>query len=601
MVDRIGYGAVQSFCPPNEGIAVAASPIDRSIQTAKRRLVGQLLLNRVCVALTVAGIAAFAWFLIQPFALPEISETWRMRIPGGFAVVSVIAGIVGALRAAPSPVNVALAIDQRFELRERVTTAVALSPELRESSAGQALWQDATAKVSEVRVKDGFPIRPKRSAVAVPLLAAGAIAASLWWNPAALGINPGDDVAKPATKNGDATLANLAKKKAPVAKPPVNTPERPNKSKELKDLEEELTKLQEKYAKDPYEETPEKQREKAAELVNLEEKAKKLAEEKALKLRELEDKFAKLEKLKKDPEFNDGPADGLNDALSKGDLKKAEDEIDELKKKAKNKMLDKQDQEKLERQLEKVKSELERLQRDKEKEEQKKEQEEKKDELKKEIEKKKEMGENAEQLERELEKIEKQQKEQQAAEEQLQDLAEKLQKAAEAAKAGDLERLADELDKAKGELEKLEGEIQDFQEAEQQLQKLREERQGAAQAGGRKVSGEGDGTEKGDGTQPGPGGKQGGIGAGQRPINDDAQTGSVEEKVRSPFDPRGKKVYGGTTKGPGFKKTSETELGKEIQQAVQEAPAAADSQRLPRDSRDAVKEYYEKLGGTRKK
>jgi len=587
---------------PFEDITVAASAIDRTMRTARRRLLGQLLVNRIAVGLTIAFAAALVWFVVQPFALPNLGENLRWWVLGGCSAVGIFAGIVAAVRAAPSQVNVALAIDQRFELRERITTAVALSPQLRESSAGQALWHDAAAKLSDVRVKDGFPIRPKRSAMAVPLLAGLAIAASLWWNPAALGINPGEEGTKPGTKNGDATLTNLPKKKAAAAKPPtVNTPERPNKSKELKDLEEELAKLQDKYSKDPHEDTPEKQREKAADLVNLEEKAKKLAEQKAEKLRELEDKLAKLEKLKKDPEFNDGPADGLNDALSKGDLKKAEDEIDELKKKAKNKMLDKQDQEKLERQLEKIKSELERLQRDKEKEEQKKEQDEKKDELKKEIEEKKKKGENAEQLERELEKIEKQQKEQQAAEEQLQDLAERLEKAAQAAKEGDLERLADELDKAKGELEKLEGEIQDFQEAEQQLQKLKEDRQGAAKAGGKKVAVEGEGDEKGDGTQPGPGGKKGGQGAGERPIVEDAKTGSVEEKVRSPFDPKGKKVYGGTTKGPGFKKKSEAELGKEIDQAVQEAPAAADSQRLPRDSRDAVKEYYEKLGGTGKK
>jgi len=567
---------------------VAASPIDRSLLIAKRRLVGQLLLNKVGIALSFAFLAAIVLVIVQSFAFATVGEKLRWWILGGCGAFGLIAGIIATYRASPSPVNVALAVDERFALRERITTAVALTPELRASSAGQALWNDATAKLADVRVKDRFPIRPRRSAAFVPFLAALAIAAVLWWNPDALGITGNGEDTKPQLKNADTVLSNVAKKKAAAKPPAVNTPERPNKSKELKDLEEDLAKLQDKYSKDPHEETPEKQREKAAELVSLEEKAKKLSEQKAQKLRELEDKLAQLEKLKKDPEFNDGPADGLNDALSKGDLKKAEEELDELKKKAKNKKLDKQDQEKLERQLDKIKSELERLKRDKEKEEQKKEQEEKKDELKKEIEKKKQMGENAEQLERELEKIEQQQKQERAAEEQLQDLAEKLGKAQEALKQGDLERLADELEQAKGDLEKLEGEIQDFQEAEQQLQKLREERQACAKAGGQKVAGQGEG-------------KKGGQGAGERPIDDTAKTGSVEEKVRSPFDPKGKKVYGGTTKGAGFKKKSESELGKEIEQAVQEAPAAADSQRLPRDARDAVKEYYEKLGGTGKK
>jgi chemotaxis protein histidine kinase CheA len=576
---------------------VAASPIDRSLRLAKRRLIQQLLLNKVVVALSFTLVAALVWFVVQPFAFPALSEKLRWWVLGGCGVAGIIAGCIAAFRAAPSQVNVALAIDQRFELRERITTAVALSPELRESSAGQALWADATAKVSEVRVKDRFPVRPKRSSLAVPVLAACAIAACLWWNPEALGVTGDSDSSKPGTKTGDqATLTNVVKKKAPAKPPAVNTPEREKKSKELKELEEELAKLQEKYAKDPHEETPEKQREKAAELVALEEKAKKLAEQQLQKLQQLEQKFAQLEKLKKDPDFNDGPAKELNDALSKGDIKKAEEEIDELKKKAKEKKLDKQDQEKLERQLDKIKSELERLQRDKEKEEKKKEEEEKKDELKKEIEKKKEKGENAEQLERELEKMEKQQKQDAETEQQLKDLAEKLGRAQQAAKEGDLERLAEELEQAKGEFEKLEGQIEDFKETEQELQRLKGERQEASKAGGKKVAAQGQGEGEEGGNKQGPGGT--GQGSGQRPINEDAKTGSVDEKVRGPFDPKGKKIYGGTTRGPSFTKKSETELGKEIEQAVQEAPAAADAQRLPRDARDAVKEYYEKLGGT---
>ena len=577
------------------GSKVALSPIDRSLRIARRRLVGQLLLNKLVTSLSFAFGAAILWFAVQPFAFPTLGESSRWWVLAGCAAVGIVAGCIAAFLASPTPVDVALAIDQRFELRERITTAVALSPELRESSAGQALWADASAKVSDVRMKDQFRVRPERRAFAVPVLAALAVAASLWWNPEALGVIGDGEGTKPGTKTGDAaTLANAPKKKSPAAKPPApNTPERGNKSKELSELESELAKLQEKYAKDPYEESPEKQREKAAELVALEEKTKKLAEQQSQKLRELEQKFAQLEKLKKDPDFNDGPAKDLNDALSKGDIKKAEEEIDELRKKAKDKKLDTDDQEKLERQLDKIKSELERLQRDKEKEEKKKEEEEKKDELKKEIEKKKQQGENAEQLERELEKLEKQQKQEQAAEQQLQDLAEKLGKAKEALEKGDLEQLAEELGQAKGELEKLEGEIEDFKEAEGQLQKLREERRAAAEAGGQKVvvAGQGEG-------KPGNGPSSTGEGSGKRPINDDAKTGSVDERVRSPFDPKGKKVYGGTTRGPAFTKKSETELGEEIQQAVQEAPAAADAQRLPRDSREAVKEYYEKLGGT---
>ena len=75
-------------------------------------------------------------------------------------------------------------------------------------------------------------------------------------------------------------------------------------------------------------------------------------------------------------------------------------------------------------------------------------------------------------------------------------------------------------------------------------------------------------------------------------------TSWTEEKQKGLFDPRGKKVYGGGVRGPAFTKKSSVELGKQIQEAVQEAPSAVDAQRLPRDARDSVKEYFENLGGS---
>jgi hypothetical protein len=73
----------------------------------------------------------------------------------------------------------------------------------------------------------------------------------------------------------------------------------------------------------------------------------------------------------------------------------------------------------------------------------------------------------------------------------------------------------------------------------------------------------------------------------------------VDERVRSPFDVKGKKSFGGLTKGQAFTKKTDKELGSAIQQAVQDAPGSVDVQKLPRDARESVKEYFEKLGGTK--
>ena len=592
---------------------MAVSTIDQAVRTARSRLVRQSFVNGLGLSWAAALALVVAWFVAQPMLFDHPPESLRWIVLGSALALGLIIAVVRTRLSSPTSERVALEIDNRFQLRERITTAVALPSELRNSSAGQALFNDAEHKLSRLNVSEKFPLEPRRHLLSIPVLALVLGAIVLWWNPIAMGLTTtdGDDAAR---KTQDQTVAAQTpiKKKQPLP-PKANAdapPERPNKGKGLKDLEEELAKAHDKFAKDPYEDSPEKQREKAAELAMLENKTQKFVEQKVDKLQELQEQFQKLDDLNKDKDFEDGPAKDFNDALSKGDLKKAKEEVDELKKKAKDKKLDEKDQEKLERQLDKIKKELERLDRDKKKEneEQKKEREEKKKELEKEIDKAKQENKDASQLEREREKIEKQEQQEREAGEQLKELGESLGGAQKGLETMDLEKVAEELDKAGKQIEKIEGEVQDFKEAESQLQKLKEERREAASQGDKSDKGEktqgapmpGDGGEKsqepGKPNKSGP--NKGGIGAGQRAINEDAKTGSQDEKIRSPFDPNGKKTFAGTTRGPAFTKKTEAELGKEIQQRAQEAPAGADAQRLPRDARDSVKEYFEKLGGT---
>ena len=592
---------------------MAASPIDRSVRIARSRLLRQSFINNLGVCWLAALGLIVVWFIAQPMLIETPPASLRWIVLGSGLALGFIAAVWRTWSTAPSAEHAALEIDNRFQLRERITTAVALPPELRNTSAGQALFADAENKLAPLNVSEKFPLAPRRHLLGVPALGLALGALAMWWNPVAMGLTQTDEEKEAAQKIQDQTVAaqTPTKKKSEKPKAAVEAPpERPNKGKGLKDLEEELAKAHDKFAKDPFEETAEKQREKAAELAQLETKTQKFVEEKHDQLQELKEQFQKLDKLNMDKEFEDGPAKDFNDALSKGDLKKAKEEIDELKKKAKDKKLDEKDQEKLERQLDKIKKELERLDRDKQKvnEEKKKEREEKKKELEKEIDKAKQENKDASELEREREKIEKQEQTEREAGEQLKDLANNLGGAQKGLEEKDLEKVAEELEKAGKGLEKIEGEVQDFQEAESQLQKLKEERREAAGQGekgqkGEKGQGQGEGEPMpGEGTEPGQKkkgpGTSGGIGAGQRPINDDAKTNSQDEKIRSPFDPDGKKTFAGSTRGPAFTKKTEAELGKEIQQRAQEAPAGADAQRLPRDARDSVKEYFEKLGGT---
>ena len=558
----------------------ALSPIERSVARARRRLFVQSLVNALIVGWAVGLGVGLGWLFAEPWVLESPPAWSKWAVVAGAAALGTALAVWRAVRSTPSREATALEIDTRFGLRERVTTALTLAERDAATPAGQAVVADAAAKVAPLKVADRFPVRVRWHALAVPALAGCLAAAAVFYHPDPARVQAGED--DPAAKKpGDAAkiAANSQKKAVPFTKPKApDELDRGAKSEKMKDLETELDKLAEKWAKDPFADTPEKQREKVTEATKMEEKLKEFSREKLEKLSQMEKQLAQLDKLNKDKDFSDGPAKGLNDALAKSDLKKAKDEVDELRKKAKNKDLDKKEQEKLAKQLDKMKDEVEKLSRNKEREE----------ELKKLIDKAKEEGRDAESLERELEKTQSETKE---SSEALQDLAQSLKRAQQAAEKGDLDELSRELEKVGDRIKETEGELKDLEDAQEYLQRLKAEKEKACKAC--QGQGQGKGNGKGDTDQP----NDGGIGEGRRPINEDAKTSSQDERIKGLFDPTGKKSYGGATRGPAFNKKTTAEFGKEIREAVQEAPVAADSQRLPRDARDAVKEYFQSLGG----
>ena len=555
-----------------------SAPIARAVRAARRRLILQALLNRLAAGWAAALLLALGWLLAEPWLLESPPANLKWVVAGVLAAAGTVAAVVAALRAAPTAGTTALELDARFGLKERVTTALGLGPTAA-TPAGSAVLADATESVKALSVRSKFPVGLPQRAVAVPTLAGALALAAVFYHPntarteaTEAGVaakKPTDPLAPPPQQD--------AKKADPTTRPkPADRVERSDKSEKLKDLEAELDKVRDKYLADPDREKPEKQREKVADLTALEDKMKKFQDEKFDKLARAEQQLKQLDKLSRDQEFADGPAKEFNDALSKGDLKQAKDALDELTKKARDKKLDGKDEEKLAKQLDKMKQEMEKLARNKERE----------DKLKKLIDQAKREGRDAEALERELGDLQRDAKESSEAMEQL---ASRLNRAREAAEKGDLEQLASELEAAGRELKNMEGELQDIEDVGEFLQRLKGEKCEACKKCGGQCKGEGEG----DSDEP----NNGGIGKGHRPENKDAKSSSQDERLRGLFDPRGRKSFGGSTKGQAFNKRTTADLGTEIREAVQEAPQAADGQRLPRDARDAVREYFQNLGG----
>jgi hypothetical protein len=554
-------------------------PVYQSVRAAWRRLFAQALLNHLAIGWSVALAITLIGVILQPALLPEATANLKWYVLGGLLAVSTVMSIWLASRRTPGLGIAALEVDNRFNLKERVTTAFSLSPEQLETSIGQALVADAAKKVEPISVKEKFPVGPKWTSAFVPALAIAIALAIVFPIPFVQNLMNQDEESNGLkAKEAQKSETENTKKVQPFTqrnKPP-ELAQREDKSKELKELEEEINNLIRKFDTDPKRETQEKQKEKVAELTSLEEKTKKFAKEKEERLSKMEQQLQQLERLNKDQEFQEGPAKKLNDALSKGDLRKAQEELDQLKKKLKENKLTEEEKEQLAKQFDKMKQEMQKLERNKEREKQ----------LEEAIKRAKEEGKNAEALERELDQLKKDSKE---CAECAQSLAQKMQKAQEALKKGDTEEAAKQLESAAKELQKTEGDLKDIEEAQEYLQKLKSEKCEAC----KKCQGEGGDDDAGRKDFA----EGAGRASGERPENKDAKSSSEDQRIRGMFDPRGKKTYGGSTKGPAFKKATTAELGEAIKTAAQDAPQATDSQRLPRDAKDNVRDYFQNLGG----
>ena len=554
------------------------SPLETRVRQARRRLFTQTLLNRLGLAWGCALALALVWFLIEPAAVTGAPPALKWYVLGGLVGLGTLVGLWLARRAAPSPLSTALEIDQRFDLKERVTTALSLTPDLHSTPAGQALLADANAKLERVAVPGKFPVRVGWRALFLPAQAAAIALLALYPPPvltmlAGGGPKQDDEQARADEKKPETKVAAAR----PFIRPPA---ERPNKSEELRQLEAELEKLYAEHNKEvgPNQDKPEQVRERQEQIAKAEDRLKKREQEMVEKFQKLQDQMSKLTELNEGEARRDGPAKDFEEALAKGDLKKAQEEVDRLQKKAKEKKLDQKDQEQLKKQLEDLEKQVDKLTR---------EQKEKEQKLKDLIDQAKREKRDADALERELKEL---QKDQQMTKE-MQELAKALKGCKQCLEQNDFDGLAEQLGKVGQQLGDIQDELKDLEDLEEHLQNLKQmKKDGCKEC-------EGEGKKKGDGGDRdyAPGYAEGATG--KRPENKDAQTkAGDEQRVRGFFDPKGRKTYGGSTTGPAFKKASSVEMAGDIKQAVQEAPEAVEVQRLPKAAKEMVKEYFEKLG-----
>jgi hypothetical protein len=564
------------------------TPLDRQLARARRRLFLQTLLEVLAWGWVGALALTAGWFLAQPWLVPDAPAWYRWAVLAGTAGAAALGAVALAVLRRPSPVAAALALDERFHLKERVTTSLTLGPEEAASPAGLALLDDVNRRLEPVRVGDRFPLRVPWGAALVPVGALALVLLAVFYKPLVHRGQAGgsEPLSPPPALKAEIDQARQRMQKKDRPRQPDDRP----RSKELEHLEGELDKL----ARKPVE-TREQARALVKDMADVEDQIKKREQELARRADALKEQMKQAERLSKNKD-KAGPARDLGKALDRADFRKAKDEADRLgqklrdqeeadrlRKKLQDDKLGEQEKQQLKDQLAKLKDkELTRDQKEQLREQlqdledrlgrltrNKGEQEEHLRDLER-------QGEiDKEQLQRELDELEKNADQMDPQElQELKELAEKLGECRQCLKEGKDGEAAKKLGEAAARCGKM-GDKGEGRELARKLARL----QAARRAMCRALN-----------NQPGQA-------SGRRPESKDGPTDSTQERAHSDLS-QGRLQVIDHVPGDGFKGPRQpAEMAEDIRRAAQEAPEALDRQRLPRSARDMTRGYFEKLRG----
>ena len=448
------------------------SPLERQVACVSRRLFVQTVLDTLVWCWVGALLLSALWFFVQPFIFEAPASWLRWAVAGGIVGAASILAIVLAIFRAPSRVAAALSMDERFGLKERITTSMMLAPEQTNSSAGLALLEDVNQRVSKLDVQSGFPFRISRSAVLVPVCAVLFACVAFLYEPS----------------RGQATSENLDAKEAP--KDPVAIEQKMDalkkkaekradaqpKSDEIEKLEAKL----EEIANRPRS-TKEQLRERIKEMTSLENQIKE--RERQLNEQSLKQQLKQLDKLAQKSGLKMDLRRTCKRRWPRATSTKPRTKSNASSKKMKENELSAKEQQQLQQQLKDIEEKLKNLANQKEREDQLKQLN-------------KEGKLDAETLKRELENLKKDSERLKS----MAELAKKLGQCQSCMQSGDGKGAQKSMQEAADELKKMDLDEQDLKDLREQLQRLQEAKdccQGQCQGKGENGNGMGSGEKPG--------------------------------------------------------------------------------------------------------
>ena len=508
-----------------------------------------------------------------------------------WAVAALGVGLVGAivwtLVLRHRALAAAIELDRRFGLKERVSSTLTLSPDERQTPAGQALVADAVRRVGRVDVGEKFPVSAPRAFLLPLLPGVAALLIALLVEPAVVD-NPAE--AKP----DDPKVQRQIKKTTEDLRRRLAERRKEAEKQKLPEAEQ-LLKMLEKKAEE-FEGQKADRKETMAQLKDLSRELQMRRQ----KVDAAEEIQKQLEQLKN---VDRGPAEKLADALKKGNLPQAMKELDKLKEQIDKGKLGDAEKEQLAKQLDQMKQAMEKMAQNR------------KDAqaaMQDRVDQMRQVGQNgeADKLEQQLKKLQQQAGQMQG----LDKLAEQLGQCAQCMRDGQMQDAQAALQQMEGGLKQLQQQLEEMQlldDAMDQLAGMRDQLKPCDACGGKgcekcqgrgfgKGEGEGDGggEMEGEGDGQGEGDKPGkGLGRGRGQGARPERKGDVkffDSQVRQKIG-EGAADVAGMVDGPNLANRTKDRIQADIEAAKQGSTDPLTGRRLPKKHREHAQEYFDSL------
>ena len=330
--------------------AVTTSPLERTVARVRLRLFLQTLLTALAWSWAAALLLSAAWFLVEPRLVRDAAWWLRWAVAGGSLGLGALMALLFAWQRSPSRLTAALALDERYNLKERVTTSLGLHGLEADSAAGRALVADVNLRLAPLRLAERFPVRLSWSVVAVSVLALVLVLLSFFPRSGGSdGVQASDGIKlltdDPALKQA------IAEKKKDLLKPLDNPPadKRPRDPALMKLLDDA------ELAHQPTD-TPDEAHKFVKDAAKKEEALHEAERKEAARQDAMKDRISQEERLNPDrfsKKKKEGAAKNLQDAMKDGDMQRASDELQRL-----SKMLDPEQQKRIADKLDKLKDKL---------------------------------------------------------------------------------------------------------------------------------------------------------------------------------------------------------------------------------------------------